>query len=54
MFSSSSRSQMGSNAVTGQNQGGGVKRLGFLIKLDVDGKRLLHFSKILVLENAAI
>ena len=29
MFSSSSRSQMGSNAVTGQNQGGGSKKAGF-------------------------
>lgn len=29
MFSSSSRSQMGSNAITGQNQGGGSKKAGF-------------------------
>jgi hypothetical protein len=29
MFSSSSKSQMGSNAVTSQNQGGGGKKAGF-------------------------
>ncbi len=29
MFSSSSRSQMGSNAITGQSQGGGSKKAGF-------------------------
>ena len=29
MFSSSSKSQMGSNAVTVQNQGGGSKKAGF-------------------------
>jgi len=29
MFSSSSKSQMGSNAVTSQNQGGGDKKAGF-------------------------
>jgi len=29
MFSSSSKSQMGSNAVTVQNQGGGDKKAGF-------------------------
>jgi hypothetical protein len=29
MFSSSSRHQMGSNAITGHNQGGGNKKAGF-------------------------
>lgn len=51
MFSSSNRSQMGSNAITGQSQGGGSKKAGFPYIIGRDTNTKIAFKQSGGLDN---